>query len=338
MIKLPHIIHVIDDSTAGGVTGVVNFICQSEQLARSAQHSVHIVARGKFDTIPKNVDVIVSHTVISWRTLPALIALRALRPSTPIVHVEHSYTAGFETHRVARPKRFLGLLKVGFSLFDRVIAVSNAQAEWFKLRDLCSPDRLQVIASCVDLSEFRTLPSPVGKPRVLGAIGRLDAQKGFDILIGAFRAINDPSLELRIIGTGAQDAQLRNLAGQDKRITFVGHVDDPKEAMRCVDAVVMPSRWEALGLVALEALAAERPLLCSDVDGLKDHRQKGVLYIQGTNEAALSEAIEGLLGASAKNNISGVSKPMPETTFKEAWEHLVADLCVTRTSTYTVAA
>jgi glycosyltransferase involved in cell wall biosynthesis len=171
-------------------------------------------------------------------------------------------------------------LKVAFALFDRVVAVSHAQANWIKSRGFCASEKLATIQSCVDLSEFRNISSPVGPVRIFGAIGRLDEQKGFDTLIAAFCRCTNPDIRLHIYGEGDQEVTLRNLASGDDRVIFKGFVEDPADAYAQVDAVVMPSRWEAFGLVAIEALSSGRQLICADLDGLKDHEIGGAKFIR----------------------------------------------------------
>ncbi|MBU2994495.1 glycosyltransferase family 4 protein [Octadecabacter sp. 1_MG-2023] len=326
MTLKPQILHLIDDTTAGGVTRVVDFICTSDALNRTGNHMIHKAQRGRFGTLPKAVDVIVSHTTISWRTLPALIALRASRPNTPIIHVEHSYTSAFVSLNVTRRGRFASLLKVAFSLFDRVVAVSHAQADWMTSRNIIEEQKLTTIQSCVDLKPLQSIPRIEGHITTLGAIGRLDRQKGFDLLIDAFKTLPNPSLRLKVIGTGPQEEMLRKLAGADERIEFVGFCADPNDAFRVIDAVVMPSRWEAFGLVAIETLASGRPLLCAKVDGLMDHEEHGTQYFGSFTRGSLASAIEDLLRTSCT-----ADKP-PATyranrameTFQDAWLQLIA--------------
>ncbi|SLN27607.1 glycosyltransferase family 4 protein [Pseudooctadecabacter jejudonensis] len=289
------VLHLVDDTTAGGVTRVIDQMVAAAPLAACAHQRVLPVTRGRFGALPKDVDIIVSHTAISWRTLPALMALRATHPNVTLIHVEHSYTEGFVVHNVTRTRRFFGLLKIAFSLFDRVIAVSEAQADWMRRHELCSHKSLTTIPSWVDLSPFRDLTPPRGPIRTLGAIGRLDTQKGFDRLIAAFQSLPDPDLRLRIIGKGPQEKHLRQLAGTDPRIVFAGFADTPTDAYADVDAVVMPSRWEAFGLVATEALAAGRPVLCANVDGLRDHDPFGAQLIQGPSARDLVLGLRRML-------------------------------------------
>lgn len=294
MTDRPIVLHLVDDATAGGVMRVVDFIQTSAGMAALGEHRVQQIKRGKVTARPFQADIIVSHLAISWRSLSALIAMRATNPQKKFVHIEHSYTESFVALNVQNRRRFATLLKVAFALFDHVVAVSHAQADWIKSRGFCAPEKLATIQSCVDLARFRNIPSPQGPARIFGAIGRLDEQKGFDTLIAAFRACTNPDFRLHIFGQGDQEAALRSLARGDDRITFKGFIEDPANAYAQVDAVIMPSRWEAYGLVAIEALSAGRQLICADVDGLKDHKVGGANLVRVGSISDLESTMCGL--------------------------------------------
>ena len=275
MREHPIVVHLIDDATAGGVTRVVDHILTDDGMAKLGTHHAKQIARGVPRWQSFDADVIVSHLSISWRNLPVLLAIRAANPGKKLVHIEHSYTEAFVALNVKKKKRFFNLLKIAYAVFDTIVAVSEGQAAWISRQGLCSDRKLRVIQSCIDLAPFASLAPRSGEKTVFGAIGRLDRQKGFDTLIKAFRRIEDDDAELRIYGAGEEEAALRNLAAGDTRIVFCGFANDPLKAYRDVDVVVMPSRWEAYGLVAIEALTAKRQLITSDVDGLLDHRMHG---------------------------------------------------------------
>lgn len=325
MSHRPTILHLVDDTTIGGVTRLVDFIRTSRSLEKTAKHDVLNVRRGQYRSILGRPAMIVSHTTINWRSLPALIALRATHPGSTIIHVEHSYTAGFIAHNVVRKKRFLGMLKVAYSLFDRVVAVSHAQSKWIASLDLCSTEQLFVIPSCTDLSQFRALPRPKGPIRRFGAIGRLDRQKGLDLLIDAFKAVPNPDLRLQIIGEGDEMETLVHKAGKDSRIAFTGFQPAPTLAMSRLDAVIMPSRWEAFGLVAAETLAAKRALLCNRIDGLMDHADYGATYVDVNNQARLAAKIAELSETPQNlvDNLDARNAPRQEDTFLENWTALI---------------
>ncbi len=325
MTHKPRVLHLVDDTTAGGVMRVIDYLTTSDVLARGSDHEVLSVRRGRFGQLPRNYDVIVSHTVVSWRTLPALIALRAARPGTPLIHVEHSYTEGFVTHNVTRQRRFKSLLRIAFALFDRVVAVSHAQAAWIKKHQLCPERQLVAIQSAVDLTPFKAIEPPKGPIKVLGAIGRLDRQKGFDMLIEAFRRLPDPDLRLHIIGTGAEEQALKSLAGADDRIVFKGHSADPTGTYSSVDAVIMPSRWEAYGLVAIEAAAARRPLLCTPIDGLQDHAALGAQYLARLTPDDFAASLQQFIRNQNDPKAQQTSVEDPQTDPAQLWANLIDD-------------
>lgn len=308
------VIHLVDDTTAGGVMRVIDFLVTSDALARQARHEMRQVGRGSLRSGRRMpADLIVSHLAVSWRSLPMLALLRLRNPRAMLIHVEHSYTEGFLAARVARKGRFRLLLRCGFGLFHRVVAVSRAQGAWFLRAGLLRRSRLAVIRSCVDLAAFRAIPARPGPIRRLGAVGRLDPQKGFDVLIAAFRKVQAPDISLTIFGAGPEEPALRALAGDDPRIVFAGFAARPAEAFETLDAVMMPSRWEAYGLVAIEALAAGRALFVNPVDGLTDHISLGARAAGGTDSAAWAETLEAAIAAPA-----GGPPETRETTRAEA--------------------
>lgn len=304
----PIVTHLIDDLTAGGVTRVLDHLLTAPEMAGFADHRLKRVAPGTTCIGHIGGDIIVSHLAVSWRMLPAFVSLRVCNPHARLIHVEHSYTEGFVALNVPRKSRFEALLRLSYRLFDTVVAVSEAQMDWLERARLVRPRRLTVIPSCVGLSAFQGLPAPGAQQKVLGAIGRLEPQKGFDLLVAAFVKTVDPTLELLIFGTGTQEARLRELARQDTRVRFMGFAENPVEAMRRVDVVAMPSRWEAYGLVAIEALSAGRTLLVSDIDGLRDHLHYGAITPDTDTVAGWTRAIEAVTTAPNPNR----SQQLPE--------------------------
>lgn len=314
------VVHLVDDTTAGGVMRNLEFLMQHPGLAGCFVQSVRRVQRGSLAIGRIEADVIVSHLTISWRGLPGLIALRAMNAAARLVHVEHSYTRAFTALNVTQKSRFFALLRVAYSLFDTVVSVSQAQADWIKERELVDARALRVIHPEVDLTHLSNLRAPTGRPRVIGAIGRLDRQKGFDILIEAFRQCSVPDARLLIFGDGNEREHLEAMATGDSRIEFRGHVTDPMDAYGAVDLVAVPSRWEAFGLVAREARAASRPVLLAPVDGLNDQIQ-GPQEVVGYCDAKLWASVleNALTGKSAPAVPVDRPKTQNGNGFMEKW-------------------
>ncbi|MEQ8654419.1 MAG: glycosyltransferase family 4 protein [Kiloniellales bacterium] len=287
------IAHLIDDSSPGGVNRVLDHLLSSPMLGRIGQHEIVRVKRGRLSTPSVQADIIVSHLSVCWRNLPLLVGLRGRYADRPLIHVEHSYSQGFVAANVAKRARFHSLLRTSYSLFDKVVAVSEGQAAWMELRGLVPAGRLVTIPPCVDLAPFLRVPSKQSDTtRVFGALGRFDRQKGFDILIKAFRDARLEDAELHLIGDGPELARLRELADGDPRICFRPFTDEPAAAIASLDLVAMPSRWEPYGLVALETLAAARPLLCATRDGLGDHLRSGAFGVGGGSVSDWARALE----------------------------------------------
>ena len=146
--------------------------------------------------------------------------------------------------------------------------------------------------------------APSGSACRLAYLGRLVRRKGVDVLIAAMSLIaaRFPLLRLAIAGEGeehpALEAQVADL-GLDARIDFVGAL--PHSAvyrfLAEADVVVMPSRIEPFGMVALEAAQMARPVVASAVQGLPEVIIDGEtgLLVRPDDAPALAEAIASLL-------------------------------------------
>lgn len=318
------VLHLIDDIPPGGETRMLHHLEESDR----AEHIVQTAGPGAVEPMCR-ADMIVSHRALCWRSLPSLMALRAACPHTPIIHVEHAATERRMALQGGGGTRMRGLLRAAYALVDRVVAVSEAQAEWMRARHLVDPERLHVISPSTALEPFLALPPALSPPRVFGMMGRLCAQKGMDIGIAAFRSVEDPTLRLEIHGAGPDRAALEAAAAGDPRISFHGHAMNPAQAMGRLDAVLAPSRWEPFGLVALEARAAGRMLLVSDADGLRDHGAAGAQMVRGAGITPWTEAIAAAAAAPTPGFALArgrAAAARAETRFLAGWRGLVADL------------
>jgi len=98
---------------------------------------------------------------------------------------------------------------------------------------------------------------------VVGTLSYLDPRKRVDILIRAFRRVNDSDAELWIAGEGADRPRLERMANDDKRIKFLGFVPEEKltDFYNSLDVFVFPSRIEGYGLPIVEAMACRVPVI-----------------------------------------------------------------------------
>lgn len=154
-------------------------------------------------------------------------------------------------------------------------------------------------------------PAAHRDPSRLLFVGRLNEQKGVDHLLHAVAAMNHQA-QLDVVGDGPARTTLEQLArqlGVASRITWHGQVSQaalPPLYQRAA-AVVVPSVDEGLGLVAVEALLCETPVVAFDSGGLRDviqHQKTGVLVKPG-DRAALAKALDDLLASDGQGRQLG---------------------------------
>ena len=180
---------------------------------------------------------------------------------------------------------------------DRLLGVALRSADWVtcvsasvlaQVRQV-APEviaKSSIIYNGLEPPHVLPQPLPTDAPRLL-CLGRLITRKGFDLALTAFASIGNryPHVSLTIAGDGPARAALEQQAAQlgvSGRVEFAGSVA-PEDVPALVNAstiVVMPSRHEPFGLVALDAALMARPIVASRVGGLPEvikHKQTGLL-------------------------------------------------------------
>lgn len=106
---------------------------------------------------------------------------------------------------------------------------------------------------------------------VIGSLGRLTEQKGYDVLVRALPRL--PTATLLLVGDGPERGSLRALAaelGVGDRLRITGWVADARSHLAELDVFALPSRWEGMPLGILEAMHAGLPVLASDVGSVSE--------------------------------------------------------------------
>ncbi|MBN3039654.1 MAG: glycosyltransferase family 4 protein [Candidatus Omnitrophica bacterium] len=136
------------------------------------------------------------------------------------------------------------------------------------------------------------------------AYGRLSYQKGFDILLEAFSRLANKALGLKllIIGEGEERENLEKKTIElrlEQRVRFIGPVSykDLAKYIKGSKFVVIPSRWEPFGLVALESFACARTVIATTSGGIQEIVRDGQngLVVEKENPFSLSKAISKLI-------------------------------------------
>jgi glycosyltransferase involved in cell wall biosynthesis len=273
-------------------------------------------------------DVVIWHPACSWRGLHDQLKIIRI----PTILVEHHYCQGFERYQVPNQLRFRMMLRLGYSLFNRVVSVSCGQAQWMLDSKLLGSSRLRVIPFSRTLDELRNLPieSTPHIPLRLGALGRFVKQKGFDVLIKAVQRLPPGSVQLLLGGDGALDSELRGLAAGHPGITFLGPITDVPAFLHDCDGMAIPSLWEPWGNVCLESRAAGLPVIVSGVGGLSEQVEGCGFAVPPASVTELAAAIQKLLALSAEERFRLAHKARQSSLnswdqFCQSWDSLLRE-------------
>jgi glycosyltransferase involved in cell wall biosynthesis len=222
-------------------------------------------------------DIIHIHSTFAGFVIRPMLLLR--RGGPRVVYCPHGWAFSRETsqlsHRTTKQVEHL-LAKIT----DRIICISGyEQREAIKAG--IDAERLTLVYNGISAERPSSYTDSVvwtsQKMRVL-FIGRLDRQKGYDLLVEAARRLSE-AVDVRVIGSSVlgKDEDLELPAN----VALLGWMSRPQiEAqLEAADLVVIPSYWEAFGLVALEAMRAAKPIVAFRVGALPEIVEDGVTGI-----------------------------------------------------------
>ena len=163
-------------------------------------------------------------------------------------------------------------------------------------------------------------------------MGRIDIyMKGIDILLKAYSGINS-NLKLKIAGIGKQKDidKLKNMIEElslNEKVEFLGNLSerDKIDYLRKSLFVVMPSRFEGWGIVAIEAQACGKPVIGTDIPGLRDAIRNGItgLLVKPEDPIALRDAINELISDAGKREKLSMEGKEWAKNFK--WDKIADD-------------
>jgi glycosyltransferase involved in cell wall biosynthesis len=195
--------------------------------------------------------------------------------------------------------------------FPRVVAVSS-EIKSELVRTGSNPSRVTVVLNGIDHRKFRRDPARVAPARAayglapddvaIGAIGRLEPQKRFDLLMQAFAELRKrhPRLKLLIAGEGSARPELEAEALRlelGPACMLLGHCDDVSKVHHAIDVFVQSSKYEGTPNAVLEAMAFESPIVATSAGGTAELVRDGIdgLIVPPLDVPALIKATDGLL-------------------------------------------
>ncbi|GGJ24945.1 glycosyltransferase [Deinococcus roseus] len=176
-------------------------------------------------------------------------------------------------------------------------------------RKLTRPDKVRIINNAMDEAFLQEPLQPGQDSPVFHwvAIGRLIEAKGYDHLIQAMAGL--PQAKLTLVGGGplreALQQQVHNLKLED-RVLLAGETADVLSYLRQADGVVLSSRWEGMPNALLEAMAAGKPCVATNVGGVSSLQGQGdnLIMVQPDAAEPLQEGMQRMMQLSAAERTS----------------------------------
>ena len=140
---------------------------------------------------------------------------------------------------------------------------------------------------------------------LFGSVGRFSPEKAPDDLVEAFLHADIKNSHLVLFGTGELEAQLKQqIVGHEDKITLMGYAKQIRPWYKAFDIFVLPSRSESFGLVLLEAMDANCPIVTTNTDGAKDLLGRNQQVYMA--EVAKPESLTNAMKLAAKTPIKSV--------------------------------
>jgi glycosyltransferase involved in cell wall biosynthesis/ribosomal protein S18 acetylase RimI-like enzyme len=265
--------------------------------------------------------------------------LAARLAGVPVVNTVHGLYATPED-RLRKRAAVLGLEGLAARCSRLELYQSEEDLRWARRIRLVPAGRSELLGNGTDLSRFD--PGRVGPGRaaelrrelglpdgalVVGAVGRLVAEKGYRELFAAARQVRrqDPRVRFLVVGTPdlvkADAITDDELAAAAADVCFVGWRDDVADLLAVMDVFVLASWREGMPRSAIEAAAMARPLVLTDIRGCREvarHDQEALL-VQPRDPGALATAILRLAADPAlRSRLGGAAHRRAKERFSEA--------------------
>ena len=257
-----------------------NKIIKQQKISKNLQK---LIKENDYDTVHIHSDVAYKLYVYG----------RACKKAAVPKIILHSHSSGTEgSHRKLKEilhKTFRNKLKNIGTVF---LTCSEKAAEW--MFPNVDKDKIIMINNGIDLNKFRFDPEIRKEVRkeleisdkelVIGHVGRFSYQKNHEYLIRIFEAVHvqNPDTRLLLIGTGELEQDVKKQAetlGLTNSILFLGVRHDVYRLYQAMDVFVLPSRFEGLGIVAVEAQAAGLHVILSEFVPVEANLSEKVVYL-----------------------------------------------------------
>lgn len=221
---------------------------------------------------------------------------------------------------------------------DRFVAVSADEAATFAAADFIPASKVRVVHNGIDPALFERaqpieraeLGVPQHAPLAL-VVGLLNVAKGQDLALHALATPALANVHLAFAGSGKMEATLRSLArelGVEARVHFLGWREDVPRLLASCDALLLPSRWEGMPYIVLEAMAAARPVVATPVDGARALLADGAAgrLCRSIEATDISQGLAGVLRLDAASRAELGKAGRAQVRAGHTVEHMVEGL------------
>nr|WP_317429771.1 glycosyltransferase [uncultured Mitsuokella sp.] len=238
-----------------------------------------------------NPDVIYCHS--TWAGLFARLPMFITSKSAYVIYNAHGW-AFLQDISEWKRKVYALIEHVLFFQTDAVVNVSKY--EYNAALRYGIPEKKQVViySGISPVIQKLNLHVQLSKKKInMLFVGRFDPQKGLDLLLKAVSAYNHDDLHLTVIGDNIVGGGTFIEKKDSDRVTFLGWIPHDKlgSYYNACDVVVMPSRWEAFGLTAVEAMKYGKPVIVSNKGALPEliHNDVNGYIVDFQNEMSLNK-------------------------------------------------
>lgn len=214
-----------------------------------------------------NPDIIHAHS--TWAGLFVRLPYLFKKRKAKIIYQSHGWAFLMDTSNYK--KNIYALVEKILSIpTDRIINISNYEQNQAVKCGLNKNKMVMIYNGVEDKVNKSNLKLNWDENKInLLFVGRLDRQKGLDLFLDVYDKMKLENLHLYVIGTSVLDD---NLPNSTKYVTYLGWVNnkDIDVYYQACDAVIMPSRWEGFGLVAIEAMKNSKAVIASNRGALPE--------------------------------------------------------------------
>ncbi len=321
------ILHIINNLSGGGAEKLLVDLCP---LMKKEGHEVEVLVLLRGDNVHEEKLVTQGIKVRSlncrkfnpflWLSIVAVVN----KGNYEVVHV-HLFPTQYHValaklflnrnvaivtteHNTYNRRRDLFFLKpierCVYKAYDIIVTISGGtRTELRSFLGDCFERKLELINNGISLQGVSDAPlslDPLFEEKqntYLVLVGRMEAQKRQDVAIRSLTMINE-DVHLLLVGDGRNKNDLINLVnevGVKDRVHFMGFRNDVYSIMKSSDILVVTSDWEGFGLVAVEGMAAGKPVIASNVSGLNEVVSDAGLLFERGNSKDFADKVNVLL-------------------------------------------